>query len=93
MSFSEPRRPRVRIYYHVFPPCDNVSACHVGDLARGLAERGWDVTACPANRGYPDGTVTYPRVEHWAGVRVRRVWRPAWNQSSNLGPQTGTKSN
>jgi colanic acid biosynthesis glycosyl transferase WcaI len=79
------RRPRVRLFYHVFHPCDNVSARHFADLARGLHDRGWDVSVCPANRGYPDGSQTYPLREDWSNVTIRRVLRPNWNQSRNLG--------
>ncbi len=79
------RRPRVRLFYHVFHPCENVSARHFADLARGLSDRGWDVSVSTANRGYPDGSQKYPLREDWDGVRIRRVWRPNWNQSRNLG--------
>lgn len=79
------RRPRVRLYYHVFHPCENVSARHFGDLAQGLRERGWNVSASPAHRGYPDGKQTYPLRENWNGVRIHRVWRPNWRQWGHLG--------
>jgi colanic acid biosynthesis glycosyl transferase WcaI len=79
------RPPRVRLFYHVFYPCDNVSARHFSDLARGLHNRGWDVSVSTANRGYPDGSLTYPSREDWSGVNIRRVWRPNWNQWRNLG--------
>lgn len=79
------RRPRARLYYHVFHPSGNVSARHWSDLAEGLVRRGWEVTACPANRDYPDGRRTFPLSDAWHGVRIERVWRPAFNQSRNLG--------
>jgi glycosyltransferase involved in cell wall biosynthesis len=75
----------VRLYYHVFHPSENVSARQFADLAHGLAARGWDVTACPAHRDFPDGGTTYPLREDWGGVSIRRIWRPNWNQSSNIG--------
>ncbi|MBX7102709.1 MAG: glycosyltransferase family 4 protein [Gemmataceae bacterium] len=62
-----------------------MSARQFADLAAGLAERGWDVTACPANRDFPEGSRTYPRREDWNGVAVRRVWRPNWDQARNFG--------
>lgn len=79
------RRPRVRLFYHVFHPCENVSARHYADLAGGLAERGWDVSVSTAHRGYPDNSTKYPLREIWNGIKIRRVWRPNWNQSRNLG--------
>ena len=59
---AEPRlrRPRIAVLYHYFPPDDVVSARHYGDLCAGLAERGWDVTAMPCNRGCHDSSRSFP---------------------------------
>lgn len=75
----------VYVFYHYFPPDDVVSAIHLGDLACGLAERGWRVTAFPCVWGYRDETRRYARVEEWRGVLVRRLWRPRVAQASSLG--------
>jgi glycosyltransferase involved in cell wall biosynthesis len=82
---NDSMRPSVRLFYHVFYPSDNVSARHYADLTRGLHDRGWDVSVSAANRDYPDGSRTYPIRENWSGVKIRRVWRPNWNQSRNFG--------
>jgi colanic acid biosynthesis glycosyl transferase WcaI len=78
-------RPHATVLYHYFHPDDVVSARLLSDLAAGLAERGWDVTAVPCFRGCHDERKTYPRTEHWNGVRVERIWRPRFRQASNLG--------
>jgi hypothetical protein len=85
LSVPSRKRPRVRVYYHHYAPNDNVSARHFTDLAEGLARRGWDVTACPANRGYPDESQTYTLREARHGVAIRRVWRPPLSQKRHLG--------
>jgi colanic acid biosynthesis glycosyl transferase WcaI len=81
----DPTRPHATILYHYFHPDDVVSARHLTDLAVGLAERGWTVTAAPCNRGCRDESRTYPARNEVDGVRVRRVWRPRFRQSSNRG--------
>jgi colanic acid biosynthesis glycosyl transferase WcaI len=77
--------PHATVLYHYFHPDDVVSARHLTDLAVGLAERGWQVTAAPCNRGCRDETVTYPTADEVDGVHVRRVWRPAFRQASTRG--------
>lgn len=78
-------RLRATVLYHYFHPDDVVSARHLSDLAEGLARRGWDVVAMPCNRGCRDEKQTYPAREQWQGIDIRRVWRPRFTQSSNLG--------
>lgn len=73
------------MHYHYFHPDDVVSARHLDGLCRGLADRGWDVLVRPCNRGCRDESQTYSLHEDWAGVRIRRVWRPRFRQASNLG--------
>ena len=77
--------PHATVLYHYFHPDDVVSARHLSDLATGLAERGWTVTARPCHRGCRDESKTYPMSEKWNGVDIRRVWRPNLKQSSNKG--------
>jgi colanic acid biosynthesis glycosyl transferase WcaI len=77
--------PSALVLYHYFHPDDVVSALHFSDLAEGLSERGWDVTALPSNRGCRDEAATFPRRSAWRGVDIRRVWRPRWRQASTLG--------
>jgi glycosyltransferase involved in cell wall biosynthesis len=78
-------RPSVTVLYHYFHPDDVISARHFDGLCQGLVERGWDVLACPCNRGCRDESQTYPLREDWDGIRIRRVWRPRFRQASNLG--------
>ncbi len=54
-------------------------------LCQGLAERGWDVTAFPANRGCHDENRTYSSSEEYGRVHLRRIWRPRFRQASSLG--------
>lgn len=75
----------IYFFYHYFPPDDVVSAIHLGDLACGLAERGWRVSAFPCIWGYRDETRRYPHEEEWRGVYIRRLWRPRAPQASSLG--------
>jgi glycosyltransferase involved in cell wall biosynthesis len=77
--------PRAVLLYHYFHPDDVVSARLFSDLAIGLTARGWQVEAAPGNRGCRDESQTYPADEHWAGGRIRRVWRPRFRQASNVG--------
>lgn len=78
-------RPHAVLLYHYFHPDDVISARLFTDLAAGLVERGWDVTALPSNRGCRDEALAYAPAEERDGVRIRRVWRPAFRQSSGRG--------
>src|SRR6476660_5811093 len=77
--------PTITVLYHYFHPDDVISARHFDGLCQGLTERGWRVLARPCNRGCRDETRTYPLAEDWRGIRIRRVWRPRFRQSSNIG--------
>jgi glycosyltransferase involved in cell wall biosynthesis len=79
------RRPRVTVLYHYFHPDDVVSARHFDEFSTGLADRGWDVTALPCNRGCRDETLSYPLEEVWEQIKIRRIWRPRFRQASGLG--------
>src|SRR5262245_4877509 len=78
-------QPRITVLYHYFYPDDVVSARHFDDLCQGLAQRGWDVTVLPCNRGCRDERHTYPYREDRHGVQIRRVWRPRLRQATMLG--------
>lgn len=78
-------RPHATILYHYFWPDDVVSARIFADLALGLTDRGWDVTAVPCNRGCRDESVQYSLFERWAGGAIRRIWRPNLKQASTKG--------
>ncbi len=78
--------PTVLIVYHFFHPDDVVSARQFSYLARGLAERGWDISVLTSNRVFrnPKGRISEKK-ETWHGVKIHRVSRPAFRQSSNIG--------
>jgi colanic acid biosynthesis glycosyl transferase WcaI len=81
---------RVSILYHYFHPDDVVSARLFSDLAKHLVSKGWDVEALPCNRGCRRDGVVHASAEDWAGVKIRRVWRPAFPQGSSLGRALNT---
>ena len=58
---------------------------HFSELCQGLAERGWDVTGCCCTRSCRDPLVSFPQTTMWEGVKIRRIWRPRFLQSSSLG--------
>ena len=77
--------PRALVFYHYFHPDDVVSARHYDDLCLELSRRGWQVEVRPSNRGYGDEHQIYAPEETWNQIAIRRVWRPAFPQSSTLG--------
>lgn len=81
---SDPR-PHAVLLYHFFHPDDVVSARLFSDLAAGLVDRGWRVTAVPCDRGCRDESVRYPVRETWAGVEIHRVRRPRFPQATFRG--------
>ena len=76
---------KVYVFYHYLFPDDVVSSIHFSELCAGLVKRGWDVTAFPCNRAYRIGSDPYPRNDEFDGVKVERIWRPDWRQSSGIG--------
>lgn len=77
--------PSALVLYHYFYPDQVVSAIHLTELATGLAQRGWSVTAMPSNRSCRDQKALYERKSVHEGVTIRRIWRPAFVQASTLG--------
>jgi colanic acid biosynthesis glycosyl transferase WcaI len=78
-------KPSIAVLYHFFPPDDTISAVLFGDVASGLASRGWHVTAHPSIRSSQDDEVCFSSREEWKGVSVRRIWRPNLRQASDAG--------
>jgi len=77
---------KVLIVYHFYYPDDVVSALEISDLSEGLVERGYEVEVWAGNRACHDSSITYgPALESIKGVKVRRFWRPAFNQHSFFG--------
>ncbi len=77
--------PRAYIFYQFFYPDDVVSSIHFSELSAGLVKRGWEVTVFPSTRGCRSESIEYPKEGEFEGVRIKRIWRPAWRQSSGLG--------
>jgi colanic acid biosynthesis glycosyl transferase WcaI len=73
-------RLRVLLAYHFFHPDDVVSARLFSDLACGLDERGWDVTALTSDRAWNHPSRRLPGRERWKGIAIERVRRPGWDQ-------------
>ena len=78
-------QPALWLFYHYLYPDPVVSAVHMHQLCRGLAEHGWNVTGIAGNRGCRDEHLTYPPHAQADGITLRRIWRPAFRQSSTLG--------
>jgi glycosyltransferase involved in cell wall biosynthesis len=85
------RRPRLLVLYHFFHPDQVVSARIFSDFAVEQARRGWDVTALTCNRAHGADEARFPPEETWNGVRIRRVFRPAWSQKKPL-PRLGNSA-
>ena len=79
------QHPPAILLYHFFHPDDVVSARLFSDLAAGLVERGWRVTAVPCDRGCRDEAIAHPSEDTWNGVSIRRVRRPRFPQATNRG--------
>ncbi len=77
--------PQAVVLYHYFPPDDVVSAIHFGELSAGLVARGWDVQAFPSNRSCRNAALQFLAREDVNGVKIRRIWRPGFIQSSGVG--------
>ena len=77
--------PRAYIFYQFFYPDDVVGSTLFSELCAGLVRRGWEVTAFPSTRGCHSKSSKYPKEGEFEGVKIKRVWRPAWRQSSGMG--------
>lgn len=75
----------VVLLYHFYYPDDVISARLFSDLAVDLQAGGYAVTAMPCRRSCFDPGQLYPSRQNWSGGFIRRVWRPAFSQKSNLG--------
>jgi colanic acid biosynthesis glycosyl transferase WcaI len=86
-----PARPRLLVLYHFFHPDPVVSARIFSDLAEEQTRRGWEVTVLTCNRSHADSAVRYAADETWNGVRIHRVFRPAWSQKHPV-PRLGNSA-
>lgn len=76
---------KILIFNHIFWPDKINTARHISELAEGLVERGWDVTAKVGNRLYTDHrTIIKPNKGIWNGVKYSRTYTPPFNQKKNI---------
>ena len=64
---------RILLLNQAFYPDVVSSAQHLADLARGLIERGCEVTVVCGDRGYDDRRTRFPKDEVWKGISIKRV--------------------
>jgi colanic acid biosynthesis glycosyl transferase WcaI len=76
---------KIYIFSHYLHPDDVVSSVLFSELCTGLVCRGWDVTAFPCNRACHNDSAAFPSKSEFEGVKIERIWRPAWRQSSTIG--------
>lgn len=76
---------KVYVFSHYLHPDDVVSSVLFSELCAGLVCRGWDVTAFPCNRACHNDSAAFPSKGEFEGVKIERIWRPAWRQSSAIG--------
>ncbi|PWT87322.1 MAG: hypothetical protein C5B55_14915, partial [Blastocatellia bacterium] len=82
---SSTRALRILLLNQCFYPDVVSTAQHLTDLARGLAERGHEVTVVASDRGYDDPTRRFSRRETWNKIEVIRI------PSLSLGKETKLK--
>lgn len=80
-----PPASAVVLLYHFYYPDDVISARLFSDLAVDLEQAGYAVTAMPSRRSCFDREQLYAARQKWSGGMIKRVWRPAFSQKSNLG--------
>lgn len=79
------KKPKVAILYHYFYPDDVISARHFQELGEQLFLNGWEVEALPCNRSCRNEDKAYSLFDEWKGIKIRRIWRPGFKQSSIIG--------
>ena len=85
---------RILLLNQCFYPDVVATAQQLTDLAKGLVERGHEVTVVSSDRGYDDPTQRFPKRENWNGINIIRIsslalgkksrWRRAANFASFL---------
>ena len=76
---------RILLLNQCFYPDVVSTAQHLTDLAKGLAERGHEVTVIASDRGYDNPACRFPRRESWNNIDVIRI------PSLSLGKETKLK--
>lgn len=72
--------PRVYLLYHFFHPDDVISARLFTELGVSLVARGCEVTAMPVNARCHDYRARLPYKGEFEGIKIRRIYRPAFSQ-------------
>lgn len=75
---------RILVVSQMFPPEMGGNASRTGEIARRLADDGWDVTAVAPHKSYPPGEYgrswSRHETERWEGMEVHRLW--TWQPTS-----------
>jgi glycosyltransferase involved in cell wall biosynthesis len=58
------------------------TAQHATDLVQALAAHGHSITVVCSRHAYDSPAVTFPAVETWEGVTIRRIWSTGFGKSS-----------
>ena len=73
---------RILLVNQAFYPDVVATALVLTDFAKGLTERGHQVTVVASGRGYDDRQRKYPSHEKWEGIEIHRIWTPGLGKSS-----------
>lgn len=73
---------KVLLLNQCFWPDVVATAQQLTDVARGLAERGHNVTVITGRRGYDDSQLQFPRRERWRNIEIFRVCSVAASKTS-----------
>jgi len=76
---------RILLLNQCFYPDVVATAQHLTDLARGLADRGHEVTVITSDRGYDDPSRRFPHSEVWKSIKIIRI------RALSLGKETKLK--
>ncbi len=81
---------RITLINQAFYPDVVSSGQHLTDVARGLAERGHQVTVVASRRAYDEPAKKFPGRESWPGITIHRVFntgfgkRAKWRRAADF---------
>ena len=55
---------------------------HAADLARAMAAEGHQITVVCSRRAYDSPSTTFPALEIWEGVTIRRIWSTGFGKAA-----------
>jgi putative colanic acid biosynthesis glycosyltransferase WcaI len=76
---------KILLLNQCFWPDVVATAQQLTDLARGLADRGHEVTVITGRRGYDDPELCFPQHERWHNIRIVRVRAITGRKTSRWG--------